>query len=401
MATMAPKTLEHLAAFVLLPEMILRRQFPLGSWGIGFEVEKKSRDEFCPTCQQITGSVHSKHRAKIKDATLRGKIVVLFVTKRRYRCKPCGKIFTEHFPGISPRKRHTHRYAKDVKWAATNFLDMSKVQKYVRSSPATCFKVRNDEMLKKVRETNYPLPVKIGIDEHSLRKPKYKATEYTSIIVDHKNKKVFDVVDSRAKADLVKVFESYQGRENVKWVSMDFSTTFKSVVRECLPNAKIVADRFHGQRLFGRLVNRMRKKATGDDRRNPIRKLLLRNESDLEAHERRAVRLWLNKEPQVREVYEYKEAMRRVYRSRGIRMATKVLDNLLLRMKASKIERVISLRKTILSWRVEILAYHECRISNGRVEGFNRKAKLIQRRAYGIKSFKNYRLMVLNDCRRA
>lgn len=37
-------------------------------------------------------------------------------------------------------------------------------------------------------------------------------------------------------------------------------------------------------------------------------------------------------------------------------------------------------------------------VTNGRVEGFNRKAKLIQRRAYGYKNFKNYRLAFLYAC---
>ncbi|HET9235597.1 MAG TPA: transposase, partial [Oligoflexus sp.] len=32
-------------------------------------------------------------------------------------------------------------------------------------------------------------------------------------------------------------------------------------------------------------------------------------------------------------------------------------------------------------------------------EGFNRKAKLCQRSAYGYRRFKNYRLRVLNMCR--
>jgi transposase len=399
MADMAESTLKHLASFVLLPEMVLKKQFPLGRSGIGFEVEKNSTFEFCPTCQKKCVSVHSRHQAKIKDATLRGKIVILYVNKKRYRCKTCNKIFTEHFPGISPRKRHTHRYQREVKWASTNFSDMKKVQKFVRSSAATCFKTRNDELSKKVRETNYPLPEKLGIDEHSLRKPKYQATEYNSIIVDHKNKKVFDLLPSRSKLDLVRAFEKYEGKENVKWVSMDFSTTFKSVVRSCLANAKIVLDRFHVQRLFGRLVNRMRKKITGDKRKNPIRKLLLRNESDLDPTERRVVRYWLNQQPQVKEVYEYKEAMRRVYKSKGIAMATRVLNNLLEKMKSSKNELVLSLRKTIVTWKNEILNYHLQRISNGRTEGFNRKAKLIQRRAYGLKNFKNYRLCLLNECR--
>jgi transposase len=260
-------------------------------------------------------------------------------------------------------------------------------------------KARNEELRKKVKETASPLPEKLGLDEHSLRKPKYQATEYATIVVDHNNEKVFDLVDSRRKEDLIGFFEVKPGRDNVKWVSMDFSQTFKSVVKSCFRNARIVAYRFHVQRCFGRVVNRMRKKATGDKRKNPIRKLLLRNDSDLEAHERRAVKLWLNQHHEVREVYEYKEAIRRVYRSRGITIARKVFNNLMVRMQASENPLVKTLRKTIYAWREEILNYHLQRISNGRVEGFNRKCKLIQRQGYGLKDFQNYRLAVLNRCR--
>jgi hypothetical protein len=37
-------------------------------------------------------------------------------------------------------------------------------------------------------------------------------------------------------------------------------------------------------------------------------------------------------------------------------------------------------------WRKEILAYFYCRLTNPRTEGFNGKAKLVIRRAYGYKS---------------
>lgn len=76
-----------------------------------------------------------------------------------------------------------------------------------------------------------------------------------------------------------------------------------------------MVDRFHAQRLFLRIVNKMRKKTTGDVRKNPVRKLLLRNDCDLKRHERDVLRQWLNQTPQVKEVYEYNEAMRRVFRS--------------------------------------------------------------------------------------
>ena len=36
--------------------------------------------------------------------------------------------------------------------------------------------------------------------------------------------------------------------------------------------------------------------------------------------------------------------------------------------------------------------------SNGITEGFHRKMKLIQRRAYGFRNFNNYRLRVLAQC---
>ena len=36
--------------------------------------------------------------------------------------------------------------------------------------------------------------------------------------------------------------------------------------------------------------------------------------------------------------------------------------------------------------------------NNGLTEGFHRKMKLIQRRAYGFKSFSNYRLRAIAQC---
>jgi transposase len=47
-------------------------------------------------------------------------------------------------------------------------------------------------------------------------------------------------------------------------------------------------------------------------------------------------------------------------------------------MGRSTVRAVTALRKTLIKWRAEILNYHVERLSNGRVEGFNRVGKLIQ-----------------------
>lgn len=51
-----------------------------------------------------------------------------------------------------------------------------------------------------------------------------------------------------------------------------------------------------------------------------------------------------------------------------------------------------------MRWRKEVLAFFRGRATNGMTEGFNGKAKLVKRRAYGYKSFTNYRLRLLNAC---
>ena len=67
-------------------------------------------------------------------------------------------------------------------------------------------------------------------------------------------------------------------------------------------------------------------------------------------------------------------------------------------MALSSLPEVRTLRTTLLRWRREVLAYFLCRLTNARTEGFNGKAKLVIRRAYGYKSFANYRLRLLNAC---
>jgi hypothetical protein len=51
-----------------------------------------------------------------------------------------------------------------------------------------------------------------------------------------------------------------------------------------------------------RKVNKYRKKITGDDRKNPINKLLLRPGHKLSFFERSAVVKWLNHQPPVQRI---------------------------------------------------------------------------------------------------
>ena len=57
------------------------------------------------------------------------------------------------------------------------------------------------------------------------------------------------------------------------------------------------------------------------------------------------------------------------------------------------------MRRTLKSWRQEILTYFKTKLSIGRTEGYNREAEVIQRNAYGFRNFENYRLKLIYLCR--
>ena len=56
------------------------------------------------------------------------------------------------------------------------------------------------------------------------------------------------------------------------------------------------------------------------------------------------------------------------------------------------------LAETISEWFAPIIRMWRFTKNNGITEGFHRKMKLIQRRAYGYRNFENYRLRVLVEC---
>ena len=64
-------------------------------------------------------------------------------------------------------------------------------------------------------------------------------------------------------------------------------------------------------------------------------------------------------------------------------------------MALSSVPEIRTLRRTLMRWRTEILAYFSLGLTNGMTEGFNNKAKVVKRRAYGYRSFRNYRLRLL------
>lgn len=389
---------DNLARFFGLPELKVTAFKKLQIASNLVQAKKTSQVEVCPKCATPSSSIYDHRIVRLRDAPLRGQSVRLSVKKRRFFCKPCRKPFTEPVQGVGKGKRTTHRYRRAVLWACENFSDLKKVRKAMRCSSGFIYQTLYEQIKGELSEKlNYPWPTTIGVDEHFFTRRRGRA-EFATVFTDYPNKRIRELAFGKVKGELLAQLHNVQGRENVRNVIIDMSDGYRSFIKEYFPNARIIADKFHVLRLLTPAINKRRVAITGDKRLLPLRRLLLKRRHKMFYYERDALDRWLIDHPELREVYLAKEALFSFYRIKGSRRAARALSKITDTLAHSKIKELKKLRRTLMAWRQEILAYFETRLTNARTEGFNNVAKLVQKRAYGYKSFENYRLRLLNAC---
>lgn len=391
---------ESLIRALLLPELSLRsfRSIPAAR-RIEVVAEKQRTREVCPRCATPSEAGYDRRTVRLKDENFRGYRVQLVVHKRRLWCRPCRKPFTEPLAGVRKGFQHTERFGRAALRASELYVDLSRVRRDIRCSAGWLYNTLYRHLELEHRKRRRDWPTVIGLDEHSFgRKKPLLPRDFVSMVVDVRGRRLFELVDGRTVASLETSLAHVQGAENVKLVTLDMSDAYKGFAKRNFPNARLVADKFHVLRLLNPALTQRRVEVTGDRRTMAIRRLLLRNGHSLDFWKRLDVQQFLDGHPALREVYLAKEALHRFYRTRGIDRASRALDALLERLKASALPELATLRRTLSKWRAEVLAYFDTGLTNAITEGFNLKAKLVKRRAFGYRSFRNYRLRLLNAC---
>ncbi len=96
-----------ITALLGLPELRLREEEET-EYGIKGPVEFRGSDAECPYCGERTARVHSRKLQVKSDRQFWDKPVSLELSRRRFRCHVCGRVFSEPDPVCGIRRR-THR----------------------------------------------------------------------------------------------------------------------------------------------------------------------------------------------------------------------------------------------------------------------------------------------------
>jgi transposase len=365
-----------------------------------WEVEKVRQEfEICPKCATPATSRAGRCTSLVRDEPLRQMGLWLKIHKHRYLCKTCRKPFTETVSIVWPKRRTTQRFRKFIGGLCENIVDLKRVRSIHRVSSGFIYEVYYSQISIKLREClNMSWPEILGIDEHFFRRIKGEGTEFVTMLTDVKRRRLFEVALGKNTKTLMEQLAHIPGRDKVKVVVMDLSSGYRALAQKLFPNADIVADKFHVLRLPSPMIMKVGKQIHGHRQELKTRRKLLYNRENLDYFVRQDIDRYLENHPALNEIYRAKEKLHQIYRTRGTEKASVALDKLIGQLKESKIEDLKRLGRTLKNWAKQVLLYFEHRYTNAITECLNNRGKLVQKRGYGFKSFKNYRLRVLSAC---
>ncbi len=380
--------------------------------GIGMilQIESKKTHSICPNCGATSHKLHQNHRHIVKDLPFGEKPVFLEINRRQFKCQKCRKPFSEDLDFVRKKRTYTERLArKTIQEVLENDIHSIASKGIVTTEEI-------ERMLKDASSelsNSKPLNLKrLGIDEIALVKGK---GNYCAVLVDLDTSKLITILSDR-KQEVIKETLLEWGvevLEQIEEVSIDLWVGYKNLVTELMPNAQVVADRFHvmtqinkeldiqrkkEKRNVEELINKTKLASEKAEYEQILKGLknskysLLKNEDNLTEEQVKKLIQVKNVSPTLKVMHDLKEKIRKVFNKTND-WYTGVFK---LGMWLSRAKNYFpNSNNTIIRWFDEIIAYFDNGTTSGTVEGINNKLKLIKRSAYGFRNFENFRVRCL------
>ena len=340
----------------------------------------------CPHCGRPTWQVHQVHRQRKRDAQFWRKPVWILLWKRRFRCRVCRYVFMEPDPACGARRRTTGRLRRTVAHQA----EEATVRTVARWHGVSEGLVQRSWLEAHLAPPGPPRPhVYLGLDGFCVRRP---GTMWTGLW-DLQTRAPVAVVTGERTRDVQTMLERYASRATVRAVAIDLSEAYRQAVQLVLPDAAVVADKFHVVALAGRALQAVHGETR---RRGTVAWLLQRGVERLRAEEQQRLAAALQRDRRLATAWTLKEELRAVYRAPTPGAAERALSAWIRDAEASGLQPFARTARTLRRWRAEVLNYWRDPITNAVVEGKHNRVKVLKRRAYGYRNNQTFQIRILN-----
>jgi transposase len=195
----------------------------------------------CPACGTPTRHVHAFHERVPADVPIDGRRVLIRVRVRRMRCRArdCARqTFREQVPGVLERyQRRTVRLNEQLRGVVRELAGRAST----RLLPVLGISASKDTALRAllgIALPDCPVPRVLGIDDFALR----RSRQYATVLIDADSGVRVDVLPGRGARVVTDWLLEHPG---VEVVCRDGSNTYAQAVRDAIPHAVQVADRWH------------------------------------------------------------------------------------------------------------------------------------------------------------
>ncbi len=227
--------------FLPLPEGLLIETVEQTATRLVVTVISTKSEAVCPGCGHASEQVHCQYQRTVRDVPSGGRQVMLRLCVRKFFCRDQScqrKVFAERLPDlVRAYARVSNRLYEQLK--AIGLSASAEVSE--RLTPQLGMPVKASTLLCYLRTIPDPprTPViSLGLDDFALR----RGDKYGTILINAQTGKPLDLIADRT-AEAVKPWLA--SHPEITVVSRDRANGFAEAVRQALPHALQVADRYH------------------------------------------------------------------------------------------------------------------------------------------------------------
>lgn len=344
---------------------------------------------------------YDRKRRWVRDLSCADTRVYLELDIRRIDCKGCGAVKRERLEFISDNPLYTKRFAY---WVGRRCREMTvkAVAEECHLDWHTVKDLDKQYMQEQLNRAGKPKPIRIGIDEVSIR----KRHVYRIVVSDlDKHRPIwFGGVDrSEASMDMFYELLGKPATSRLKLAVMDMWKPFRQSTERHAPQAAIIFDKFHVLRHLSEALDTVRKqeygRLQGKDRTfiKGQKYALLSNAENLKGDARSNLKKLLRANKRLNTAYVLKESFSQLWDYRNEAWARKFFEAWRDQLKWQRLEPYEKFAKMIdKHWRgIAAYCHPENKVALGYVEGLNNKIRVLQRRAYGLRDEEYLKLKIL------
>jgi transposase len=347
----------------------------------------------CPFCGKAKLFRHGTDAQVIRDAPSHGKRVTICVDRQRFRCASCGKTFFEPLPDVDEPRFCTKRLIHYLERKAMQRTFLSLAGE-VGVHERTVRRIFHTYIQELEQATHIATPTIMGMDEL------YVIHQARGVITNLEAGTVVELLRDRKKQTVMRYLSQLKEREHITVVCMDMWQPYREAVRQCLPAATIVIDKFHAVKMANIALEQVRKqvRAVLDEKQRRTlmhdRFVLLRRRSELQEKDVLILESWTKTFPVLGRAYELKEAFYEVWEAPNKYQAYERYLAWQEQITPEVADAFIPIALTIEEWGDELFAYFDHKVTNAYTEALNGLARVANRLGRGY-SFDVLRARVL------